>query len=227
MDTLTTPSVSSALRVPSRTLTSSRDFLHLKNPTAHLPHRSPSRTSNSISKPPNFLSTPQTLNPSIPFSTPRRSSSPLLHRRPASGYAAALLDASQSTGTIHSVAKDVGRFSKLLRGKRIGRVLNDPLVGDEEKGRLVKEIAVKGGFERQVVKLTKMLIEKSKLSILTEVFSEFERVYDELCGTEVVMVSSSKKMEEEELIGIAKNVQRLSGAIKVKVRSFIHGGLMV
>ncbi|XP_031738905.1 ATP synthase delta chain, chloroplastic [Cucumis sativus] len=185
MDTLTTPSVSSALRVPSRTLTSSRDFLHLKNPTAHLPHRSPSR------------------------------------------YAAALLDASQSTGTIHSVAKDVGRFSKLLRGKRIGRVLNDPLVGDEEKGRLVKEIAVKGGFERQVVKLTKMLIEKSKLSILTEVFSEFERVYDELCGTEVVMVSSSKKMEEEELIGIAKNVQRLSGAIKVKVRSFIHGGLMV
>lgn len=105
--------------------------------------------------------------------------------------------------------------------------MNDPLVGDEEKGRLVKEIAVKGGFERQVVKLTKLLIEKSKLSILTEVFSEFERVYDELCGTEVVMVSSSKKMEEEELIGIAKNVQRLSGAIKVKVRSFIHGGLMV
>ncbi|XP_038875104.1 ATP synthase delta chain, chloroplastic-like [Benincasa hispida] len=223
MDTLTTTSVST-LRVPS-TLTSSRDLLHLKNPTAHLPHRSPSRTSNSISKPPIFVSTPKTLN-SLPFSSPRRPSSPLLHRRPAAGYAAALVDASQTTGAIHSVAKDVGRFSKLLRGKRIGGILNDPLVGEEEKGRLVREIAVKGGFERQVLKLTKMLIEKKKLGILTEVLSEFERIYDGLCGTEVVMVSSSKKMEEEELFGIAKNVQRLSGAVKVKVRSFVHGGLM-
>lgn len=124
------------------------------------------------------------------------------------------------------MARDVGRFSKLLRGKRIGGFLNNPLVGEEEKGRLVREIAVKGGFERQVVRLTKMLVEKNRVGILKEVLSEFERIYDELCGTEVVMVSSSKKMEEEELFGIAENVQRLTGAVKVKVRSFVHGGLM-
>lgn len=105
--------------------------------------------------------------------------------------------------------------------------MNDPFVVEEEKGRLVREIAAKGGFEKQVVKLTKMLIEKKRLGILNEVLSEFERIYDELCGTEVVLVSSNRKMQEEELFGIAKNVQRLSGAMKVKVRSFINGGLMV
>ena len=114
----------------------------------------------------------------------------------------------------------------MLRTKRIGGFLNDPFVGEEEKGRLVREIAAKGGFEKQVVKLTKMLIEKKRLGILNEVLSEFERIYDELCGTEVVLVSSNRKMQEEELYGIAKNVQRLSGAMKVKVRSFINGGLM-
>lgn len=99
-------------------------------------------------------------------------------------------------------------------------------MGEEEKGGLVREIAAKGGFQRPVVRLTKMLIEKKKLGILKEVLSEFERIYDQLCGTEVVMVSSSRKMEEEELFGIAKNVQSLTGAAKVKIRSFVHGGLM-
>ena len=51
---------------------------------------------------------------------------------------------------------------------------------------------------------------------------EFEKIYDELCGTRTVLVSSEKKMEENQLFEIAKRVQMLSGAVNVKVRNLVE-----
>ncbi|CAN4111314.1 unnamed protein product [Withania somnifera] len=65
-----------------------------------------------------------------------------------------------------------------------------------------------GNFNKQLVGLMKLLVEKSKFGIVTEVLMEFEKV----------------KMEKDKVLGIAKKVQELSGAekVKVKVRNLVN-----
>lgn len=106
------------------------------------------------------------------------------------------------TNSLHAVHADVQRLLKLL-----------------QKG---PTFAVEGGnFHRHVVALLKMVAKKKKVGIVREVLQEFERIYDDLCGTQMVLVSSERKMGEDELFGIAKTVHHLSGAVRVKVRNLV------
>jgi len=77
-------------------------------------------------------------------------------------------------------------------------------------------------FEGHVVALVKMLMKKNKLGIVEEVLEEFMRIYDELCGIQVVLVSSKREIGEDEMFGIAKSVQKLSGAVRVRVRNLVQ-----
>lgn len=124
--------------------------------------------------------------------------------------------------SLESVARDVRKLSKSLRNKQFIAFMNDPYVGVKEKGQVVKEVAEKGRLQRHLVSLLKMLVDKNKLGMVGEVLEEFARIYDELSGTRVVLVSSAKKMEEDHLFGIARRVQKLSGAMKVKVKNLIE-----
>lgn len=95
----------------------------------------------------------------------------------------------------------------------------------KEKGEILKEIVNKGKFHKYLVKLVKLLVEKTKVEMLSEVLSEFGRIYDELSGsanTQVVLVSSGVRMEENQLLGIAQRVQKLTGAAKVKVSQLVR-----
>lgn len=83
----------------------------------------------------------------------------------------------------------------------------------------MKELAKKGKFNKHLFNLLKMMVEKNKMGIVSEVLEEFERVYDELIGTKLVWVSSEKMIGEDMLFKIATKVQKLSGAVKVKVKN--------
>lgn len=101
--------------------------------------------------------------------------------------------------------------------------MTDPLVGNKEKGYVLEEILSKGKFNKHLVGVLKLLVDKNKLGIVDEVLMEFERIYDQLCGTQVILVSSEVKLEKHKVLGIAKKVQELSGAerVKVKVRNLV------
>lgn len=109
----------------------------------------------------------------------------------------------------------------MLKNEQIRAIFADPFVGEKEKGQIVKEVVKKGKVNRYLAGLLRMLIERNKLGMVNDVLVEFERIYDEMIGTRVVFVSSMKKMEEDELFVIAKRVQKLSGAAKVKIKNFV------
>lgn len=98
-------------------------------------------------------------------------------------------------------------------------------MSEKDKGQVIGEVVKKGRFNRHLASLIKMLIQKNKVGIVKEVLEEFERIHDELSGTQVVLVSSATKMEEDQLFEIARRVQKLSGATKVKVRNLVHDSL--
>ncbi|XP_014491493.1 ATP synthase delta chain, chloroplastic [Vigna radiata var. radiata] len=212
MDTLSS-SVSS-LKVPpfpsSPTLTN-RDFFPFKA-TPSRPQQPHHVFSTST---PTFLPKTKSFShkssPSLPFSLsplkPRPSSS-ICNSNPATGYAAALVDVAQNTHSLHSVHRDVERLLKLLQSVKF----QSPAVEE-------------GNFHRHVVALLKMLLKRNRVGIVKEVLQEFERIYDELCGTQMVLVSSKSKMGKDELFGIAESVHQLSGAVRVKVRNLVQEGV--
>ncbi|XP_022898426.1 ATP synthase delta chain, chloroplastic [Olea europaea var. sylvestris] len=231
MDTLSSPVPS--LNISSSLHSTPREFYHFKNPKSSHHHFLPPNPyfCYSVAKPANSISTKATLLGTYPFLSSSQHSSPkqspsrteTAHQKAASGYATALLDVAQCNSSLEEVERDVKRLLKWLSNEQIRVVLNDPCVEEKEKGRVMKEVAEKGRFHRHLVKLVKLLIKKNKVGMASEVLQEFERIYDELNGTQLVFIPSEmKKMElkhkENLLFGIAKRAQKLSGAIKVKVK---------
>ncbi|KAF8413374.1 hypothetical protein HHK36_001355 [Tetracentron sinense] len=229
METLSS-SVSS-LKVPGLHSTPPRELYTFKPPhTSNLPPYSLLSTNkpSSVTNKPTSSFTHKNFTSPFPSSsqTPSlKSPSPVVHRKPASGYAAALLDTAQCNNSLEAVERDVRRFSRLLRNQPLRAVMTGPLMEDKIKGEVMKKVAEKGKFHKYLVVLLKMLVEKKKVGMVSEVLEEFERIYDEMSGTRVVLVSSGRKMEEDQLFGIAKRVQKLSGALKVKVRHLIDESL--
>ena len=229
MDTLS--SSVSTLKVPTPYPTS-RELCFFKSTpqTTQYSHLSPQTHLSSTTKTTNKTIplthktfTPSFLSHSQPSSfTPN---SPTLYREAASGYAAALVDIAQCNNSLNTLGKDVQRFLKILRNEQVQAFLDDQFMSEKDKGQVIGEVVKKGRFNRHLVSLIKMLIQKNKVGIVKEVLEEFERIHDELSGTQVVLVSSATKMEEDQLFGIAKRVQKLSGATKVKVRNLVHDSL--
>lgn len=82
------------------------------------------------------------------------------------------------------------RFLKLLSNDQLQGFMMDPCVKQSEKGQLVKEIAEKGKFHKHLVVLIKMLVDKTKLGMVTQVLMEFQKIFKELSGTNRVVVPS-------------------------------------
>ncbi|KAM7274970.1 hypothetical protein ACFE04_016836 [Oxalis oulophora] len=121
---------------------------------------------------------------------PNKSSTNNTHQNPATGYAAALIDIAQCNNSLQQVNRDVQILSNLLRTEGIQAVLIDPFVGVLEKGELVKEVVKRGSFDKNLVALVKMLIDKKKsFGIVKVVLFEFQRIYYHMNGY------SSMKME--------------------------------
>ncbi|AES82795.1 putative ATPase, OSCP/delta subunit, F1F0 ATP synthase OSCP/delta subunit domain-containing protein [Medicago truncatula] len=207
----------STLKIP---LTTNREFYHF----TRTPHSTanPSRPPQPKSHFSSNLVTQKTKtfshnnhSPSLPLKH-KPSSSQVFHHKPATGYAAAIIDVAQKTNTLHSVQRDVQRLLKFLQKLKFQ---SDDVGVDPS---LVRKVVEQRKFEGHVVALVKMLMKKNKLGIVEEVLEEFMRIYDELCGTQVVLVSSKREIGEDEMFGIAKSVQKLSGAVRVNVKNLVQ-----
>ncbi|KAJ6675180.1 ATP SYNTHASE DELTA CHAIN [Salix viminalis] len=225
MDTISTPI--STLKVPAF-FSTPLELQHFRTP--HVSHQLPpnlsTKPNSSISnRTPSKAKTLPFKNPNSPLISnishiSSNNSSLHTHRSPASGYAAALVDIARCKSSLDIVQNDVQKLLKLLQNEQIQAVLGSPFVGEKEKGQVVQEVAKRGKFNRYLLGLVKMLIERNKVMIVSDVLMEFERIYDELSGTKVVLVSSPTKMKEDQLFWIAKTVQNRSGAVSVKVKNF-------
>nr|GMD31518.1 ATP synthase delta chain, chloroplastic [Ipomoea batatas] len=214
MDTLSSPV--SSFTVPTASRRKSLDvFRHF--------HLLPPRR-NSLS---NFRSTTATnsefsttavpsnrIPPPKPHPPPREAS---LHRRAASGYAAALVDIAKRNNSLDAVRRDVRRVWKWTRNEHLRAALTDPLLENKDKGEILKEIAEKGNIHKLLGAVLKILAGKNRAELLSEVLMEFERIYDELCGTARVVLLSAAENKETAALEVAKTVHQISGAWKVKV----------
>ncbi|XP_020596915.1 uncharacterized protein LOC110036737 [Phalaenopsis equestris] len=216
MDVLASPV--SALFLPSN----HRETPHLLKPpppSSSFPNLSSPKPNSPFSL--SASSKPLSLFPF--FSTPSPPSTTLTgrtHHRASTGYAAALFDISKRGGAVAlaAIARDVHRLAS-----SIVSIIADSSIADEERAEAVRATVDRGGFDRRLVALVRMVVAKKRgVREVADVLEEFERLWRETALAAVeeadLVVVSEKKMGIEQLAKLAGEVQRVCGVVQVRIK---------
>ncbi|KAL2323967.1 hypothetical protein Fmac_023025 [Flemingia macrophylla] len=210
----------------------------LQHPTASLQSKHALIPRNSLTKKP-------ILNLSLPGSTftPLKlkftsSSSSVLTRRShgasgarmsataAASYAAALADVAHSNNTLDVTTADMEKIDEIFADPKVSDYFADPTLAVEKKRQLVDEIAESSGFQPHTRNFLYILVDSQRIDLINEITKEFEFVYNSLTETELVVVTSVVKLESQHLAQIAKQVQKLTGAKNVRIKTLLDPSLV-
>ncbi|XP_030461453.2 ATP synthase delta chain, chloroplastic [Syzygium oleosum] len=183
-----------------------------------------------------FLHKPSTLSFSATFPSLRLASAHTRLRNPAAGarmsataagsYAAALADVAKSNGTLDATSADVEKIDKMFSDEGVFKFFSNPTVDLEKKRGLVDEISASSALQPHTANFLNILIEAKRTDLIKDIVKEFEMVYNRLTDTELATVSSVVKLEPQHLAQIAKQVQKLTGAKNVRIKTAIDPTLV-
>ena len=69
-------------------------------------------------------------------------------------------------------------------------------------------------------------MDAQRIDLINEIAKEFELVYNKLTDTELAVVTSVVKLESQHLAQIAKQVQKLTGAKNVRIKTLLDPSLV-
>ncbi|KAJ0604798.1 putative H(+)-transporting two-sector ATPase [Helianthus annuus] len=144
----------------------------------------------------------------------------------AGRYATALADLANSNGTLDATATDLEKLNKLFSDESVLNFFISPIVSLENKRELIDDITSSGVLQLHVCNFLNILIESKRVNLIKEIVQEFEIVYNRLTETEMAIVTSVVKLEKQHLAQIAKQVQRLTGARNVRIKTAIDESLV-
>lgn len=144
----------------------------------------------------------------------------------AGSYAAALADVAVANGTLEETVKDLDTINELFSEKSFLDFFVSPIVTLEAKRALLDDITASGKLQKHVCNFLNILVESKRIDMIKEIIKEFELVYNKLTDTELAIVTSVVKLEEQHLAQIAKQVQKLTGAKNVRLKTVIDESLV-
>ncbi|GAU44967.1 hypothetical protein TSUD_184680 [Trifolium subterraneum] len=209
---------------------------------ASLQHTTASLHSKPIPKITNILTQKPILNFSLSntttFTSPKLKFSITKTRRgggalgstmssPAAGsYATALADLAKSNNTLDATTADLDKVDELFSDRKVLDYFSSPVIEDAAKRKLIAEFATSSGFQPHTQNFLNILIDSRRIDIITDIVKEFELVYNRLTDTELVVVTSVVKLESQHLAQIAKQVQKLTGAKNVRIKTVLDSSLV-
>ncbi|KAK9072149.1 hypothetical protein SSX86_008581 [Deinandra increscens subsp. villosa] len=144
----------------------------------------------------------------------------------AGSYAKALAEVAVANGTLDQTVEDLATIESLFSDDSTFKYFTSPVVGLEEKRLLLDDISSSGKLQTHVCNFLNILIERKRIDMIKEIVKEFELVYNRLTNTELAVVTSVVKLEEEYLSQIAKQVKKLTGAENVRLKTVIDESLV-
>ncbi|KAL5064466.1 hypothetical protein RYX36_026203 [Vicia faba] len=206
---------------------------------ASLQHTTASLHSKPIPKATNTLTRKPILSLSFSTFTPKLKLSLTKPRRPtggalgatmssaaASNYATALADLAKSNNTLDATTADVEKIEQLFSDPKVFDYFSSPIIEDSTKRKLITEFATTSDFQPHTINFLNILIDSKRIDLIIDVVNEFEFVYNTITNTELVVVTSVVKLESQHLAQIAKQVQKLTGAKKVRTKTLLDPSLV-
>ncbi|KAK4390243.1 ATP synthase delta chain, chloroplastic [Sesamum angolense] len=144
----------------------------------------------------------------------------------AGSYANALAEVAKSNNTLDETSNDVEKVEKLFSDEQVLKFFTNPTIGEEEKRKLVDEIAKSSGLQPHVANFLNILVDMKRIDLIKEIVKEFEVVYNKITDTQVAVVTSVVQLESQHLAQIAKEVQRLTSARNIRIKTVIDPSLV-
>ncbi|KAJ6696791.1 hypothetical protein OIU85_003170 [Salix viminalis] len=209
----------------------------LQNATASLQSKIPpsarSPTNFTSPKPVNlsFTATFPSLNLSTTATTAnrRRGGSALgtkMSATAAGSYASALADLAKSNNTLDATASDVDKIERLFLNPAASDFFANPTIDLEKKRLVVDEFAKESALQPLTANFINILIDAKRVDLIKDIVVEFEKAYNKMTDTQLAVVSSVVALESQHLAQIAKQVQKMTGAKNVRIKTVIDPSLV-
>ncbi|XWS10769.1 hypothetical protein CRYUN_Cryun38cG0026300 [Craigia yunnanensis] len=144
----------------------------------------------------------------------------------ASSYAKALADVAKSYNTLDATSSDVEKVEKIFSDPQVLDFFANPIIDILKKRQILDEIVKSSELQLHSANFLNILVDAKRIDLIKEIVREFEMVYNKLTDTELAVVSSVVKLESQHLAQIAKQVQKLTGAKKVRIKTVIDPSLI-
>ncbi|TYH29785.1 hypothetical protein ES288_A01G039600v1 [Gossypium darwinii] len=144
----------------------------------------------------------------------------------ASSYATALADVAKSNNTLDATSSDVEKVETIFSDPQVLEFFTNPTIDVLKKRQVLDEIVSSSELQRHTANFLNILVDAKRIDLIKEIVKEFELVYNQLTDTELAVVSSVVKLESQHLAQIAKQVQKLTGAKNVRIKTMIDPSLV-
>lgn len=144
----------------------------------------------------------------------------------AASYALALANLAKANGTLEATSADVEKVDKIFSDEEVFEFFTNPTIEEEKKKKVVEELAASSALQPQTANFLNVLLDGKRIELIKDMVKEFESVYNTLTDTELAVVSSVVALESQHLAQIAKQVQKLTGAKNVRIKTVIDPSLV-
>lgn len=144
----------------------------------------------------------------------------------AASYATALADVAKGNNTLEATSADVEKVEKLFSDPQVFDFFSNPTIDTEKKRQLLDEIVESSGLQPHTANFLNILVDAKRIDLMKDIVKEFELVYNSLTDTELAVVTSVVKLESQHLAQIAKQVQKLTGAKNVRIKTVLDPSLV-
>ncbi|KAK6940112.1 ATPase, OSCP/delta subunit [Dillenia turbinata] len=155
-----------------------------------------------------------------------RASGPKMADSAAGSYASALADVAKSNETLETTSADLEKVDKIFSDPTVLDFFVNPTIDLDTKRKILDEISSTSALQPHVSNFLNILVDMKRIDLIKEIIKEFELVCNKLTDTELAIVSSVVKLDQQHLAQIAKGVQRLTGAKNVRIKTVIDPTLV-
>ena len=141
-------------------------------------------------------------------------------------YARALLELAREARTLDATGQELAAVAAAFEDPRLRAVVLNPAVDAGARRRIVAGVVDALGISPSVANLVKLLADRDRLSILTEIAQSYETLVDAEIGRTRVRISSALPLEAAERTELTELAKRLAGAAEVVVTTAVDAELL-
>lgn len=145
----------------------------------------------------------------------------------ATQYANALVNTAVGKNVLDDVRADMDSVAQLLKSdEKLNTFLTNPVAQQEKKKSLINAIAKEAEFNEFSTNFLCLLVDKQRITSVSEICDEFETIYCDVTDTEVATVTSAAALDNDQQFEIAKKLQSLTGAKNIKLKPKVDASLI-
>lgn len=152
--------------------------------------------------------------------------------RVAKRYAKALIEIAEELKKLDRITSDVQLIDSVIKSSRdLQLFLKSPIVKEEKKREILKEIFSDSRVDPVTLKFILLLVEKKREDLLHDIVKVYQQLYDEKMGIVTAEITTAVETNNSDKKKIEKKIVELTGAKSVKaiykVDPSIIGGVVI